>query len=42
MATNHESGDPTYRCPRCGGDVIRRFGSWECVDCTHVPLHGAD
>lgn len=31
-----------YYCSDCGGSLSLEYGSWQCLDCGHVPKHGAD
>jgi len=33
---------PELVCPHCGGTLDRRSQSTVCLDCNHVPRHGAD
>ena len=31
-----------YHCRDCTGTLSFENGSWQCLDCGHVPNHGAD
>ena len=40
MAATHQS--VSYHCSDCGGTLSLEGGFWQCLDCGHVPKHGAD
>lgn len=40
--TSETYSETEYRCPECDGQLTRKYRSWECLDCTHVPYHPAD